>query len=115
MTREEILAGSPTRSEAIDVPEWGGGPFTIRALNCIDRVRFFDAEEAERLKAESPARLGVLLLIACLLDAQGQRVFNPDDAPAIEKMDGGLINRLCTTVNKVNAVGSKARAAAEKK
>jgi hypothetical protein len=114
MTREEILARTTIKTEAVDVPEWGGA-FTVRSLNAVDRVRLFDRDLAAESQESSPARVGVLLLIACLYDAEGNRVFRPEDAPALELHDGGLINRLCAAANRVNGLDAATAEAAEKK
>jgi hypothetical protein len=114
MNREQILATDTVRTEAVAVPEWGG-TFHVRGMSVVEMARFHRAMDAEDAAAQSPARVGVRLLIACVCDDQGRPVFRPEDAEALERQGGALIDRLCVVANRVNGIGPEAREAAEKK
>jgi hypothetical protein len=113
MNREEILKTKTVKTESVDVPEWGGTLF-VHSLNGLERVKFFDRDVAEKLGEESPARMGIMLLIHCLRDEQGQHIFLPEDAAQLEEQDGQLVNRLCAIANRVNGIGQDAADAAKK-
>jgi hypothetical protein len=108
MDRESMLAVRP-KTEPLDVPEWGGTVY-VRQLNGAELVAWSEAS------TDAPtAEKGTGLLVRCLVDAAGVRLFKEEDAAALVELPGGLVNRLCGVANDVNGLTEKAKASAEKK
>lgn len=111
VTRDSILSAQTIKTEAVDVPEFGGTVY-LRSMNTAERIAFFDTIDSE---TDTPTRMGCKLIARCLTDASGARLLSDDDAPALEGMDALLIERLAGPANRVNGIDAAARAAAEKK
>lgn len=103
LTRDEILAAvAQTKAEVekIDVPEWNGVVYA-RRLSAADAEAmglFTQTDQA------ASGRLMLTMLVNCLTDENGERLFADDDTAAIAAADFKIVVRLFQAVAKVNGL-----------
>jgi hypothetical protein len=108
MNRTEMLAVK-TQREAVDVPAWGGTVY-VHELDGVELVEWSEAA------ADQPtAEKGTALLVRCIRDADGARVFENADAAVMARLPGSLINRLAAVANRVNGLTEDEEDESEKK
>lgn len=102
LTKEQILAADDRRYEVVDVPEWGG---TVRLASMTAK----DRAEFDEVKAENKdsIRLMPLLLVSCLVDEQGERIFALDDVPAFLSRSPRVLVDLFSKAIDLNAMSKE--------
>lgn len=120
LTRDSILTASDIQTRDVDVPEWGG---TVRVRGLSGRAR--DAFELtlsepgpDGDRVPSVANVRARLLIRCLVDEAGTRLFADTDAYALGEKAGNVLDRLFDVACELSGLdfagdGSKAVKAAE--
>lgn len=99
LTREAILASRADRKPVrLEVPEWGGDVF-VRVLSAKDQVALSDGAE--------PAEMPVRILLHCLVNEDGTRIFEDADYEALAGEDFPVIMRVFGVAAKVNGLSSK--------
>lgn len=106
LTRDEIIAAIAARKaevEPIEVPEWGG---TVYAR----RLSAGDAEKTGLFKedAEQTAEMTIGLIITCLTDEAGERIFSDEDVAHLTEADFPVVMRVFAEVAKVNGLAAEA-------
>ena len=99
--KDGILGAQDVRVESEEVPEWGGTVY-VRSISAEDR----DAFEASVNdgKKSNLANLRARLLVRCLCDENGERLFTYSDAAALGKKSGAVLNRLFDRARKLNGM-----------
>lgn len=126
LDRAAILAAQDLEFEDIDVPEWGG---TVRvyALSVTQREELFllmiDASESIRASSKRKdedgelsikldisrlARSKAQVVIWCVADADGKRLFQQSDLDAIGLKSGDVIERLYNRVMAISGTNDLA-------
>lgn len=105
LTRAEILeavtASSGEVSE-IDVPEWGGKVYAGRiSIGEAERIGLFDPNTARG------AGTMLALIVACLTDADGKRLLEPEDAELLASADFQLTIRLFKAIADANGLNEE--------
>lgn len=109
LNREAFLDAPDPRVERVETPEFGEGSFVF--------VGMLSAEGAERvvgLQGSRPKSFGALMVALCACDEQGNKLFTEDDADALAKKPGDVINRIATAALKHNGMTPSAVEDAEK-
>lgn len=99
--RDEILAALDLPIEPVDTPEWAAAGYPqvwVRGLSGNER----DAWELSRYTMGPKGKLirkplkfiRAGLVVLCVVDDNGARVFNDDDAEALGAKSGAVIDRL---------------------
>jgi len=86
--REKILTAEDRSPLAVDVPEWGVTVY-VRPLSLAQRVAIAGAG-----KDVTDAHF----VVQGLYDADGERVFTPDDVAALQEKHGAVLSRLAKLV-----------------
>ncbi len=99
--------------EDVPVPEWGG-EVRVRTMTGTER----DAWEASLSPAgvkggPDLANLRARLLVKCLVDAQGGRLYD-DEAVFLGAKSAGALERLFVVAQRLNGLGTSAVETAEK-
>jgi len=105
--KDEILAMDDLRTEQVEVPEWGR-TVTLRQLTNEAMDEFIDAVMAGR--DDSSVRITGLkaqLLVASIIDDNGELVFGPDDVPALQRKSAAALNRLFEVAQRLNNLGEQ--------
>ena len=101
LNREQILNArnrADRRPVKVSVPEWGGDVY-LRVLTVADQVAL-----SEDVK---PADMPVQVLLHCLVDEEGTRILQDDDAAELAKEDFPLVLRLFAEAAKLNGLTSR--------
>lgn len=103
ISREQFLSQKALRTRDIEIPEWGG-LVRVKALSGAER----DLIEQKQFdqKGKSPrvnvAGFRARLVVFGVVDPDGKRIFTEADIPAINEMDGGVIDRIATAVSELS-------------
>ncbi len=118
LTKEQILA-TDLKEEVVPVPEWGG-EVRVRACMACERDEYEsslvttkvvdDKTETQENFKNAKARL----VVKCVLDADGKRMFTDADADALGGKLAGVIDRLFQKIQDLSGMSRKAQKVAEK-
>lgn len=107
LSKEAILsAKSPARE--IHVPEWGGSVL-VKCLSGTEREAWErwlnEAQSQQGTKFVLYGRAG--LLVRCLVDESGARLFSDDDMAVLSNADGSgpALDRLFDAAIEINRIG----------
>jgi hypothetical protein len=104
LTREQILAAADRKTEAVEVPEWGG-TVHVRSLSGAER----DALEWAVKQAAESGGLGqnarARFAAAFICDEFGAALFTPDDIQALGEKSGSALDRIWNAGSRLNALG----------
>lgn len=97
--REQILASQADRKPVpLDVPEWGVTVW-LKQMTVADQVAL-----SEDVK---PADMPVAVLLQCLVDDEGERIFTDDDAEALSRESFPIVLRVFAEAARLNGLSSK--------
>lgn len=103
--RSLILDASDIETREVHVPEWGTTVF-VRGMTAAER----DGFEAESLKGKGNkkevnfANMRARLLVRCLVDADGERIFTERDADALGRKSVKAVQRLYDVAADLSAL-----------
>lgn len=106
LTAAAILAAKDLTPEVVAVPEWGG-EVLVRGLSGADR----EAHEESLWKEEGGKRVRNLehwrtkLLVRCLVDEQGNRLFTEQQVTDLGGRSGAVIDRLYDVAARLSGLG----------
>ncbi len=101
LSRDAILAADDRELEAVDVPEWGG-EVLLRALSGADRDAFELEAFGSKQAGEGMRNVRAKLVSRCIVDQDGNRLFEDADVEALGQKSAAALNRLfekCRTMN----------------
>jgi hypothetical protein len=107
LTREQILAARDVAARELDIPEWGGR-IRLRAMTGVDRDEYMTALAAAQKAGEEGQRwhrLMALLVVLCAVDADGNRIFERDDAESLAAKSAAVLERISGEIQAINALG----------
>jgi hypothetical protein len=110
LNKAAIKAANDVRFEDVEVPEWDG-EVRVRALTGRER----DAYEASgvvsgpngSLQRRMPADIRSRLLVMCLVDEAGERLFSDTEIKDLAAKDGAVIDRLFDVATRISGLGKK--------
>ena len=109
LSAEQIVKADDRKHEDVHVPEWDG-TVRVRGLSGEDR----DAYEAEFVDAKGkPAtqrlrNIRAKLLVKCLVDEDGNRLFADNQAKALGAKNGAVVDRLFDVARRLSGIGQDA-------
>jgi hypothetical protein len=116
LTRDQILEVADLRSEAVDVPEWGGSVL-VRTMTGFDR----DAFESSMMTVASDGsrkpdmtNLRAKLVALTLVDEANSRLFDVADIPRLALKSAAALERVFDVAQRINGIGAVAQDAAVK-
>ncbi|MEH0442441.1 MULTISPECIES: hypothetical protein [unclassified Streptomyces] len=111
LTSSQILEADDTQVKPVDVPEWGG-EVLVRGLTGIERDAYEAGIQQIRPKPDGSREVvfnrdnaRAKLLVKCLVDDSGTRLFKDTDAPALGKKAGAVIDRLYDVAAELSGMG----------
>jgi hypothetical protein len=115
LTKSQILAAADLRTQAVPVPEWGG-EVRVRLLTAAEREEITSIWTAH--KSADDATKGTLtrdaMLLRCTVDADGRRLFDDADLPALKQKSAVAIGRVVDAAFELNAMAPDALETATK-
>lgn len=114
LSRDGILGAVDVQTEKVDVPEWGGDVI-VRGLTGDELDAFqgsvrqfrptFDGKGMEPVLIQEGMR--AKLLVKCLIDESGERLFTDQDAPALGAKNGSVIDRLYDVASRLSGLSEE--------
>lgn len=100
LTREQILNAQDYQREEVDMTPFGWpGSVLIQSMTGLERGKF---EEGMQSQASFP-RFRAMLLVYCLIDETGERLFSEvDDVDALNTKNSGALDYLYEKAQKLN-------------
>lgn len=107
LSKDQILAADRKKTVDVQVKEWGGA-VRLQELSASDR----DMWESESfvLNPEgtsakfNPKHARARLVVRCLVDDKGKRMFTDDEVAAIGSLSAASVQRLFNAARKLNAI-----------
>lgn len=99
LTREQILSAPDTTTREVDVPEWGGRVL-VKSLTSKERAQYEESIMITRGKGRKRERDVDLLtareqlVVRCVVDPDGNPLFEPGDVIALGKKSGAAMSRV---------------------
>ncbi len=120
LSRDGILAVNDVQTEKVDVREWGGDVI-VRGLTGDELDNFqgsirqfrpsFDGKGMEPVLVQDGMR--AKLLVKCLIDENGDRLFTDQDAAALGAKNGSVIDRLYDVAARLSGLSEEEKAELE--
>lgn len=111
LSASSILEAEDTQIRPVDVPEWGG-EVLVRGLSGIERDAYEAGIQQIRPKPDGTREIHfnrdnarAKLLVKCLVDDEGNRLFKDTDAPALGRKNGAVIDRLYDVAAELSGMG----------
>lgn len=114
LSRDGILNAVDVQTEKVPVPEWGDDVI-IRGLTGDELDAFqgavrqfrptFDGKGMEPVLVQDGMR--AKLLVKCLVDEAGERLFTDQDAPALGAKNGAVIDRLYDIASRLSGLSDE--------
>lgn len=102
LDKNSILNADDLKRETVPCPEWGGDVI-IQELGAIDRDRLWPALLNDEGKND-PVNLAGKVLVRCIVDETGARIFGDDDAESLGKKSPVVINRLFKVAERLTVL-----------
>jgi hypothetical protein len=114
LSRDGILGAVDVQIEKVPVPEWGD-EVIIRGLTGDELDAFqgsvrqfrptFDGKGMEAVLIQEGMR--AKLLVKCLIDEAGERLFTDQDAPALGAKNGAVIDKLYDIASRLSGLSEE--------
>lgn len=105
LTKDAIFSAEDIRTRDVEVPEWGGS-VRVRTMTGSDRQSFY-AAMSHNEKHNLPDNMMERLIIATVIDEQGNPLFVPSDIPKLAKKSAVALNRVFEVASELNGLTSK--------
>lgn len=108
LSREEILSADDLKTKDVHVPEWGG-EVRIRALTGEERDKFEASTVQTRgnKTKQNVENFRARLVSLCIINEQGQRMFNPADVRALGRKSVAALQRVFNACNELNGLSDE--------
>jgi len=104
LTRKAILEVSDLQIVSVDVPEWGGAVY-VRGLRGRERDQYEESLlDERRAKGVSYDNARAKLLVRCIVDEHGERLFRDDDADALGAKSAVVLDRLFAIASRLSGL-----------
>lgn len=105
LTKDDILDCNDLESIEIEVPEWGGSVIVSTMTGTARDNYESSIIKMVAGKAETDLyNIRAKLLASCLVDAEGNRLFDDDDIERLGMKSSAALERIFIVAQKLNAV-----------
>lgn len=106
LTRDLILSADDVKREKVSVPEWGGDLFVATMSGAARDAWEQTLVTRKNGKAEpNLENMRARLVVACVVDDQGARIFSDADAEALGKKSSKVLEKLAKVAQRLNGIG----------
>src|ERR1035437_8715941 len=102
VSRDNIFGSKDRPSEKVNVPQWGGDVY-VSTITGTERDAFESAITSSEGKV-SVENIRAKLLVRCLTDENGNRLFTDADALQLGTKSANILDRLFTVARKLNGL-----------
>lgn len=113
LTREAILAANDLARVPVNVPDWGGEVF-VGVMTGTDRDAFEGGSRTAEGKVDLKTNVRARLLVKCLVDETGKRLFADGDAAELGLHSSVILDQLWDKAIAINKLSKKEVAELEK-
>jgi len=99
LTKEDILA-TEVETKVVEVPEWGGS-VRIKVMSGVERDQF-DKWLASKPEDSAMEGMKVRICALCLVDENGERMFEDADIEVLAKKSGAALSRIFMIAQEMN-------------
>lgn len=105
LSREEILGIEDLVTEAVEVPEWGGGVVHVRTMTGAERDEF-----EQRIYSARPGQpvdrrnIRARLIAQCAVNGTGERLFTEEDIEELGAKSARALDRLFSVAQRLNGL-----------
>lgn len=110
LTKQQILAASDLKTEAVPVPEWGGDVI-VRTMTGADRDAFESSlitVDAEGKRVSDLSNMRAKLVAMTVIDDNGDRLFTAEDIGALSHKSAAAIEAVFKVAQRLNGMGASA-------
>lgn len=95
LSREILLAPTGPRYVEVEIPELGGR-VRVQSMSTAERGRFeaYFQNATGKTRAERLAKAREMLVVATVVDENGNKMFTPSDVEALSKQDVTILERI---------------------
>lgn len=111
LNKSAILSSPDLKHEDVPVPQWGG-TVRVRTMTGMERDEFRTSISGEG--GIPVGKFAAALLVACLVDESGQRLFTADDMEALQRKSAASLDAPAAVAMRLNGLGGSAVEAAAK-
>ena len=106
LNRDLILSADDSKREKVAVPEWGGDLY-VATMSGAARDAWEQSLVIRKNGKTEPnlENMRARLVVACLVDEAGNRIFKDEDAAALGKKSSKVLERLAKVAQKLNGIG----------
>ena len=105
LTRDAILSADDLRKEVVKVPEWGKDvEVIVGSMTAAARDSWEQSLIASDGKGVNTANATARLLVACIINEKGERVFKESDAEQLGRKSARALNRLARAAQRLNGL-----------
>lgn len=119
LNREQILTADDLKKEVVEVPEWPGadgkpGQVCVRAAMACERDEYEQnivqtkVIDGKTETVENFINARSRMVVKCVIDEQGHRIFKDADAPLLGKKNAAAVQRLFRQVQKLSGMTREA-------
>lgn len=105
--RQRIRKARPYSSRTVDVPEWDI-TVEVRSMSLGDRndmaLHMVTADGKD-----NPRQFYPMVIATCTYDADGLKVFGPEDLPWLNTLDAHILDRIAKPAMELNGFGEDAK------
>jgi hypothetical protein len=108
LKRLDILAAKDLKQQAVDVPEWGG-EVIVSEIGAADFMSLWTDPRYMGEDGKNPdiPKLMPALVVRCLVDEEGQRIFSDEDAEMLGRKSPAAFNRIAQAAKDLNGIGDQ--------
>lgn len=105
LNKAAILATKDLPRELVSVPEWAGEVY-VRGLSAAELDRYQTSMLKQRGKSQvtNLENIRSKLVVMCVVDEGGKRLFGDDDMQALSEKSGAAVNRLFEVAQKLSGL-----------
>jgi hypothetical protein len=100
LSKSAIIESADRPAEPVDVPEWGGTVY-VRVMSGTEKSDFENSIVVGEDKVDT-RNMHAKLLVRCLADEKGERLFADDDTGALGNKSSLVLSRLFDDARRVN-------------
>ena len=107
LTRDQILEAPDLKTEAVQVPEWGGSVL-VRSMNGADRDAFeasMITTLADGTRKPDMANMRAKLVALTVVDEAGNRLFDITDVARLALKSATALERVFIAAQRLNGIG----------
>ena len=102
LTKQQILDAADTKTEEVEVPEWGGN---VRIQTMTGYARdAFESSITGKNGGVNTVNIRAKLVAACIVDDDGELMFAEKDVAKLGKKSAAALERVFAAAQKLNRI-----------